>query len=355
MIKAIHLRNFQSHKNTSLRFDKGVNSIVGLSDSGKSAILRAFNWVINNKPSGEEFKSYWGGDTEVIVELDTYQITRGRGKKGNYYILEGVDGYTQEFKAFGQDVPKEITSVLNMSDINMSYQMDAPFLIGSSPGEVAQILNKTVNLDVIDSAVSNIRKKKGQAEQEYKHAREESEKLTSKLKEFEYLQEAEIAVSKLEEYCSLLETNRTRQNQIYHLQTAIHTQSEKLKTFQIKLSAKDQIEEAMRLQGKQHILATSIRVLSDITNRCLSLEAEAGHISDIVGANQSILAASFLAEKGKVVAKNAARIRSIVRDIFRAEARLGTCQEELETLEKDFHKYMPDICPLCGAQQSVGE
>jgi len=47
MINSLTIQNFQSHKNTTLEFDNGINIIIGQSDSGKTAIIRALNWVIN--------------------------------------------------------------------------------------------------------------------------------------------------------------------------------------------------------------------------------------------------------------------------------------------------------------------
>jgi exonuclease SbcC len=59
MIQSIVLRNFQAHKNTEISLDKGITAIVGSSDSGKTSILRAFYWVLQNKPSGIQMVSYW--------------------------------------------------------------------------------------------------------------------------------------------------------------------------------------------------------------------------------------------------------------------------------------------------------
>ena len=53
MIKEINIKNFQSHDNTNLILDSGVNVIVGSSDSGKSAIIRALRWVTSCVPRGE--------------------------------------------------------------------------------------------------------------------------------------------------------------------------------------------------------------------------------------------------------------------------------------------------------------
>ncbi len=54
-IKELHIREFQSHEATALQFHPGLNVLVGPSDSGKSAIVRALRWCLHNEPRGEAF------------------------------------------------------------------------------------------------------------------------------------------------------------------------------------------------------------------------------------------------------------------------------------------------------------
>ena len=186
MFKAIKIFNFQAHRETFIDFDEGVSAIIGVSDSGKTSILRALTWCITNKPSGDAFQSSWGGDTLVTITLSSGDIiTRGRDKKGNYYKVNDT-----EFRAFGAgDPPQEVQALFNMNNINISAQMDAPFLLSSSPGEVAQILNRVVNLDVIDTATSNIRKKKLEVDRELSAAEIRTNELNKQLTEYAYLEE----------------------------------------------------------------------------------------------------------------------------------------------------------------------
>lgn len=125
MIKSIEIKNYQSHKETKLDFSPGVNVIVGATDSGKSAIIKALRWVITNRPTGDSFRSSWGGDTKVSVVtdglgLDTF--TRAKTDKGNLYKLNDL-----EFKAFGSDVPEEIKMALDMNHINVQTQFESHF------------------------------------------------------------------------------------------------------------------------------------------------------------------------------------------------------------------------------------
>ena len=63
MIRKLNIQNIQSHKNTELEFSPGINAIVGSSNNGKSAILRALYWVRYNRPLGiDNLLSHWACD-----------------------------------------------------------------------------------------------------------------------------------------------------------------------------------------------------------------------------------------------------------------------------------------------------
>ena len=150
MLKSLNVQNFQSHKSSTLNFAPGVNAIIGASDSGKTAILRALSWIATNRPSGDAFRSSWGGVTECRVDLtDGNWIARTKDKDGNQYELNA-----EVMKAMGMTVPEPITKALNLNAVNIQSQMDAPFLLSSSAGEVAQTLNEVVGLEDIDRALT---------------------------------------------------------------------------------------------------------------------------------------------------------------------------------------------------------
>ena len=53
MIKSVSIQNFEAHEDTTVHFGEGMNSIVGLSNSGKSSILRGLMVVVDNEWSKE--------------------------------------------------------------------------------------------------------------------------------------------------------------------------------------------------------------------------------------------------------------------------------------------------------------
>jgi DNA repair exonuclease SbcCD ATPase subunit len=153
---AIELENFQSHKSREVRFSPGITTIIGATDLGKSAILRAMQWSLMNGISGDEFVRDGAKSTTVKVSVDSngkHIIIRSRSKGGstNTYHLDG-----NEYKAFSTSVPKDIQECLRLDEINFQSQHDAPFWFSISAGEVSRRLNAIIDLSVIDTTMASI-------------------------------------------------------------------------------------------------------------------------------------------------------------------------------------------------------
>ena len=152
MLESLTAINFQRHEKRVFDLDPFVTCFVGATDKGKSSIIRLLRWIILNQPRGDEFIS-WGKE-KCIGKLtldDGRLIVRKIGSCGNVYKLDDA-----EYRAFGSDVPSDITSLLNVSDTNFQLQLDSPFWLTESPGQVSRQLNAIINLGVIDSTLSNV-------------------------------------------------------------------------------------------------------------------------------------------------------------------------------------------------------
>ncbi len=157
MLNKIKIENFQSHENTEIDLSSGVNIIHGLSQAGKTAIFRALNWVFFNRPSGFHFHSSFATKpyTKVSLLFDNARISFQKTEKTATYFLETKDGY-KEFSVVGTSVPEEIQRVLNISEINIANQLDNPFFILNSPGEIGRIFNSITNSEKADEFVSTL-------------------------------------------------------------------------------------------------------------------------------------------------------------------------------------------------------
>ena len=208
MIESISIKNFQSHKETKVDFVDGVNVLTGASDQGKSAVLRALLWVINNRPLGtDDIVSHWIRDTKnkidgemsVTVCTDSGAVKRKRTAEANEYILlTGDTGEKQKtFAAVNKDVPEDIVKFFRLSDVSIQSQHDAPFLLSASPSDVAKYLNRIVRLDVIDLVLSNAESARRETNKKIKETESEIKSLEKQIENYAWIETAQVLAEKL--------------------------------------------------------------------------------------------------------------------------------------------------------------
>ena len=122
MIDKIQITGFQSHKDTEINLDTGVNVIIGSSDSGKSSIIRALKWLFQNRPQGDSFKNNELKPKDEVSVCSVFEngeyMSRERSSKYNQYAtFEDIT-----YKALRTDVPPDVQGMTRMKDVNIQSQ-----------------------------------------------------------------------------------------------------------------------------------------------------------------------------------------------------------------------------------------
>jgi len=392
MISQIKIQNFQSHSETTLDLHEGVNALIGLTGAGKSVVFKSLDWLFRNRPLGDEYRSWWGGDTRVEITLkESKRIGRVRTDSENYYYID-----KQKFEAFGKGPPPQpVLDLLNLSDVNFQAQTDPSFLISNSSGEVARYLNKAAHLDIIDQALSSIastlRKEKEDLGQTKKDLESTQEQLVlydwlpgadEKLVELEKLQERILCLNKeaigvqtiVEEYEQTAIVLVAVQNILFFSKEVdrllnLHTQIEKQNTQWEQLAAIiDQYEKA----GKELENLIPLEDMGSEVRRLLALEegirdkrkkyyaffdlvSDHGRTKKEIASYDWLLKAveeferlenlNFSIGKSRT---NKMGLVDLIRSVSEASESLIQIKKEGERLQKEFTRLMPDICPLCG-------
>ena len=297
MIKKCEIFNFQSHKKTILEFVAGTNVIIGESDAGKSAVFRAINWVISNRPLGDAFRSEWGGDTKV--SLHTIQgdvIERIKSANKNEYIING-----ESLKAFGSEVPAEVTKILQMDSFNTQAQTDLPFLLSLSAGEAAKILNRAASIDDIDRTIGGLKKAHTDLIRKLNHIEDQVEDYKIAMSRFDNLPEIEKRIIQVEK------------------QEKIKNE----KTSQLS-NLTNKTETAILLQQK----LKSTEPILDLLKQTQETEI------------------SFTQWKKEIEELN--KIKNLIYRVKKLYNDINTSKETIEQIEEEYDEIAPEICPLCG-------
>jgi predicted ATP-dependent endonuclease of OLD family len=172
----MEIKNFQNHEHTALNFCAGVNVIVGASDSGKSAVIRALRWATENKPTGtallansQKKKGKFVGESQVVLFTDKGFITRFRTDSKNafgvsqpQYITCKETGETsdvklktyREFEAIRGEVPKEVFELLPLSAVNWQTQFTMSYLLDMSPLEASKEIQRMCGLEDVPAVMA---------------------------------------------------------------------------------------------------------------------------------------------------------------------------------------------------------
>jgi chromosome segregation ATPase len=177
VIRAIKLRNFQAHRSLVIRFSKGITTIKGPTDVGKSAVIRAIRWAVLNDFKGDDFIRWGAEDVLVQLLVDGQVVSRRKGKNGNVYKLG-----KKVYRAFGNTVPEPIAKLLSMNRDNFQAQLDPHFWIANSASQVSRDLNKVVDLSIIDSSLKNIAHQVREASNRHTVSEERLDQLREQLK-----------------------------------------------------------------------------------------------------------------------------------------------------------------------------
>lgn len=350
MLQSVTLKNFQSHKNSKLNFDKGVNVIVGTSDSGKSAILRALNSCIYGELPNT-YRTYNSDETEVSIDVSDKTVTRRRGDKTNEYQVNN-----SFYKALNRTVPEDIVNLFNMNDINIQYQLDGPFLLSETPGEVAKRLNKTVNLDIIDSSTKQINTMRNDVNSALKHQTEQATKYEDDLKVYANLDSFEQCINELADITEKRDALRQDIQTIAGICAEIQSANlriefyNKNKTSLVKVLNKlNKItvldEDVYTLKDAFNELNTILKAYKDVSHK---IEISQKTIKESNSCLKALNTITNIVEKGKEIREVHTTLNNIVEAYKLCMNTLELHHKKLKEQKVELEEIMPDVCPLCG-------
>ena len=147
IFKRIKLNNFKSHKNTEIKFDKGISVIVGENGAGKSTILEAISFALFKQHTAKKIDDLVRNNADSMsLELDfvsgskEYRIIRDKSKsqmKSTLYTKTSSNGQFIPLCTGDKEVSNQIRQIL---DIDSDLFLNAIYI---RQGEIAELVDKT--------------------------------------------------------------------------------------------------------------------------------------------------------------------------------------------------------------------
>lgn len=159
MISSVEVRNFQSLRDVRVRIGR-FTVVTGPSNTGKSALVRAIRLLAFNA-RGSSFVTRGQKTATVVMTGDDWRVEVSRGGRDSYTIQVGEDGGAPHvFTKLGGKVPEQVTGLLRLAEVNFAGQLDRPYLLDQTGGEVTRVLGRLTNATLLHKAAQEANRRR---------------------------------------------------------------------------------------------------------------------------------------------------------------------------------------------------
>lgn len=348
MLTRMRIVNFQKHKDLRLEFDT-INVITGATDSGKTSVLRALLWALTNNAAGANVHNYGADNCRVEVEVDGHHIVRDWDKTTNAYIMDG-----REFLAFRTTVPKPIAELLNISGINIQERRDLPFMVYYTASDCANQFSEMLELNEIDDVIRN-------ANKAVKAKDGEVSKYKSLIKDTE-----KALRNKSDLNTALAELNDIHKKRKEYINT-----SNSLKRLKDVLERYNRTAETVTKYKQVPAATDALRALDELCTEYSRSVSSLDKLKCIIAERTEVLHDGSKYADVDAALDELSRVQLLCDAMNAAEVKLSGLKDTLVTytdakrsvlawgdrctqLTLEYNTAMPEICPLCGAEQRNG-
>ncbi|MDQ2085250.1 AAA family ATPase [Herbivorax sp. ANBcel31] len=298
-IEKIEIENFQSHENTQITLKDGLNVIIGASDHGKSAIVRAIKWVLYNEPRGTEYIRQGTKCAKVTLEISNgYTITRERSSGKNRYILKDSEGNATVFEGFGNEVPHEVVKAHGIpkvildadkkSCINIGGQLEGPFLLSESGALRAKAIGRMTGLHILDKSIKDSAIDLRRENQTKERLDNELENIDEKLLEFKDLDTLKEKLDQSKNIITELEISIDRIEKLEHKRLKLEDIENRCLKANEMLSKLDKINEGEMVLKTIELNLLKLNSLVSVQKRFLEVKKGIENIDIILNKTDNV-------------------------------------------------------------------
>jgi energy-coupling factor transporter ATP-binding protein EcfA2 len=360
MFRSLTLTDFQSHQSSHLELGP-FTVIVGSSSSGKSAVVRALRLVADNA-RGTSYVRQGAASCRVALELAGSEpvldastvVTVERGKSVSAYTLR-VAGMHDEpllFTKCASSVPEAVAAALELGEsaLWVAGQFDRPYLLDETGAEVARVLGKLTNVNMIYTAVRETNRRASEARRSHAAKASELAVAVTELSRYASLPDRLAAGREAESALARADALASRRDALARQIADLGDALTRARTARVTVRSVPDPSRMVELSVGRVAIANRLSELRNAQSRCSIVTVGLRPVPDIETFDTLLarrarlrLAIGSVVESGE--AKD--RVRTQLRDAGAAAE--AACKQFVEALESAGN------CPLCGANSGSAQ
>ncbi len=334
MIESVELTNWKTHRHTTMRFQRGVNVLIGVMGAGKSSVMDAISFalfgtfpalksksvstkeLISNRPTQED-----GAEVKLTftVGADKYTVYRKLSRKDSSFARLEKDGNYIQTQA--ERVNEEVSALLKIDYDTFaraiySEQNRLGYFLELAKGERKRQIDQMLGLD------------------NFSRAEENSTSLINGLRNRVKEEESTLSQLDVKQYKSELEKLGIEREKLLEEQQKLLASSQQLK-LQVK-----QIEERLAVSKKEQERRNSVAKEIEVTEgRVITLKSEIAKIGELKESASQI--ETTISEKRSSHEKLEKEVQNLKSKENTSTKRLAELETELRSAElksKEFEK-----------------
>lgn len=343
MLNKLIIKNYKCWVGkTTIEFSKCVNVIVGISSSGKSAIISSFKLLTKNKPNGFKYLSNSVDKNESVFVKGVFDngslsLTKNKDPKKNKYNIRN-ENHKLSLESFGQSLPEEVESFVNMNYLNYSGQFDDPFLISDSRTAFSKTINKIIGIEKVDKQLSLLATRINKSNKIIKSNNKTIEEKENKLKKYK-------DIDKVEKYI----------DKIYSLREKIKSQKEKIESIVSNVEKYNELKESIKKDFDIDEVQKCINKIKNIKEIKQDLLISIDHLYKYIKLKKDECRDSININLYELKIKlNKERVEinkklELLQDLKNRNNFSITYERQIEEAKDKLKKYLLDMkkCPIC--------
>ena len=171
ILKELKMKNFKSHKDTTIKFHEGITIITGENGAGKTTIFEAIQYALFKKTNNVQKELMKHGARQMQVQLtfmengNTYMIKRTRQHNSTESELHKINekGEPELVTSSNRETDNTLQGIISMPHdmfLNAIYikQGEITDLISKSSSERKKLITKLLDIDSLEKCWANMPK-----------------------------------------------------------------------------------------------------------------------------------------------------------------------------------------------------